>query len=259
MFFCVPKVEEKREIVYNTVEVKKMLNISDANITFQLENLKVRVMHINYGVFYQPFPKHSHGANFYEAHLVVSGSGTLVADGESYPLKGGTLYMTGPFVSHEQITQPDDPMDEYCIQFELSDNKGIKQGKSAELLKDTHFWIGEDKQNMRLLFELLTLEEEQKNIGYIQSVVNLSSLILLALARNYDGCRQNAEYVPLTPDDKRMVIVDNSFLYDYETLTLMELARRLNLSSRQTERFLKKSYGKTFTQLKKEMRQNQSF
>ena len=228
-----------------------MLNISDANIKFQLENVMVKVLHINYGVFYQPFPKHSHGANFYEAHLVVSGSGTLIADGEKYPLKGGTLYMTGPFVSHEQLTQPEDPMDEYCIQFELSETKGKKQGNTAKLLKDTCFWIGEDKQNMRLLFELLTLEEEQKNIGYIESVVNLCSLILVSLARNYDGCRQSAEYVSLTPDDKRMVITDNSFLYDSNELTLTELARRLNLSTRQTERFLKKAYGKTFRQMKK--------
>lgn len=228
-----------------------MLNISDANIKFQLENVMVKVLHINYGVFYQPFPKHSHGANFYEAHLVVSGSGTLIADGEKYPLKGGTLYMTGPFVSHEQLTQPEDPMDEYCIQFELSETKGTRQGNTAKLLKDTCFWIGEDKQNMRLLFELLTLEEEQKNIGYIESVVNLCSLILVSLARNYDGCRQSAEYVSLTPDDKRMVITDNSFLYDSNELTLTELARRLNLSTRQTERFLKKAYGKTFRQMKK--------
>lgn len=228
-----------------------MLNISDANIKFQLENMMVKVLHINYGVFYEPFPKHSHGANFYEAHLVVSGSGTLVADGKTYPLQGGTLYMTGPFVSHEQLTQPEDPMDEYCIQFELSEGKGTKQGKIAKLLKDTCFWIGEDKQNIRLLFELLTLEEEQKNIGYIESVVNLCSMILVSLARNYDGCRQSTDYVPLTPDDKRMVITDYSFLYNSDELTLTELARRLNLSTRQTERFLKKAYGKTFRQMKK--------
>ena len=227
-----------------------MLNISDTNITFQLNHLTVKVLHINYGVFYQPFPKHSHGANFYEAHLVVSGSGTLIADGEAYPLSGGTLYMTGPFVSHEQLTQPEDPMDEYCIQFEVRENKEKKQGKAAKLLKETNFWIGPDKQNMSLLFELLTAEEEQKNIGYMQSVVSLCSLILVSLARNYDGCRQSADSVPLTPDDKRMVITDNSFLYDHETLTLTELARRLNLSTRQTERFLKKAYGKTFREMK---------
>ena len=229
-----------------------MLNISDMNIKFQLDNLTVKVLHINYGVFYQPFPKHSHGANFYEAHLVVSGNGTLVADGKQYPLKGGTLYMTGPFVSHEQLTQAENPMDEYCIQFEVKEDKEKKQGKVAKLLSETHFWMGEDTQNMRLLFELLALEEEQKNIGYIQSVVNLCSLILVSVARNYDGCRQTADYVPLTPDDKRMVIIDNSFLYESGELTLTELAKRLNLSTRQTERFLKKAYGKTFRQMKAE-------
>ena len=227
-----------------------MLNISDTNIKFQLGHLTIKVLHINYGVFYQPFPKHCHGANFYEAHLVVSGAGTLIANDEKYDLKSGSLYMTGPFVSHEQLTKADDPMDEYCIQFEIKVNKDKKQEKTSKLLEDTHFWIGEDAQNIRLLFEMLALEEEHKNIGYIQNVVNLCSLILISIARNYDGCRQSADYVPLTPDDKRMIITDNSFLYDSKVLTLTELARRLNLSTRQTERFLKKAYAKTFRELK---------
>ena len=112
-----------------------MLNISEANIKFQLDNLKIKVIHINYGVFYKPFPKHRHGNRFYEAHLVTGGSGTLVADGREYPIKGGMLYMTGPMVEHEQITNTEDPMDEYCIQFEITETKGTKQGKTAKEVK----------------------------------------------------------------------------------------------------------------------------
>lgn len=229
-----------------------MLNISEAGIKFQLDNLKIKVIHINYGVFYKPFPKHKHGNKFYEAHLVTGGSGTLIADGREYPVKGGMLYMTGPLVEHEQITNPEDPMDEYCIQFEISETKGEKPGKTATFLKETVFWIGEDTQNMARLFEMLTEECENKKIGYIQSVINLSFQVMVCLARNYAGSEQVGDYSPITPDDKRTIIADESFMYNYQTITLEELSRRLNLSTRQTQRFLKKAYGKSFRELKNE-------
>lgn len=231
-----------------------MLNISEANIKFQLDNLKIKVIHINYGVFYQPFPKHRHGNRFYEAHLVTGGSGVLIANGVQYPLKGGTLYMTGPLIEHEQITDFSDPMDEYCIQFEITETKSAKQGKTARALKETVFWIGDDTQNMPRLFEMLQEESERKKIGYIQSVINISFQILICLARNYAGSEQVEEYSAITPDDKRMVIADETFLYNYRTVTLGELSKRLNLSPRQTQRFLKKAYGKTFVQLRTEAR-----
>ena len=231
-----------------------MLNISEANIKFQLDNLKIKVVHINYGVFYQPFPKHRHGNRFYEAHLVTGGRGTLISDGKEYSLKEGILYMTGPLIEHEQITNADDPMDEYCIQFEITETKGTKQGKTARALKETSFWIGEDTQNIKRLFEMLTEEAENKKIGYIQSVINLSFQILVCIARNYVGSEQVGDYSAITPDDKRMVITDEIFLYSYKNVTLSSLAKRLNLSSRQTQRFLKKAYGKTFVELRTEKR-----
>ncbi len=231
-----------------------MLNISEANIKFQLDNLKIKVLHINYGVFYKPFPKHRHGNRFYEAHLVTGGKGTLVANGESYELKGGMLYMTGPLVEHEQITNADDPMDEYCIQFEITENQRTKPGKTAKALLETTFWIGDDTQNIKRLFEMLTEEAENKKIGYIQSVINLSFQVLVCIARNYVGSEQVGDYSAITPDDKRMLIADESFLFNYKTITLTELSRRLSLSTRQTQRFLKKTYGKTFMELKKENR-----
>ncbi len=231
-----------------------MLNIAEANIKFQLDNLKIKVIHINYGVFYKPFPKHRHGNKFYEAHLVSGGSGVLIADGKEYPIKGGMLYMTGPLVEHEQITNTEDPMDEYCIQFEITETKGINQGKTAKALKETTFWIGEDTQNIKRLFEMLTEEAENKKIGYVQSVINLSFQVLVCIARNYVGSEQVGDYSAITPDDKRMLITDEIFLYNYKTITLPELARRLGLSQRQTQRFLKKAYGKTFMEMRTERR-----
>ena len=58
--------------------------------------------------------------------------------------------------------------------------------------------------------------------------------------------------------DKRMIIVDDSFLYSYAQITLKELASRLNLSLRQTQRFLKKKYEKTFIEMRTDVRMDKA-
>jgi AraC-like DNA-binding protein len=166
----------------------------------------------------------------------------------------GTVYMTGPLITHEQLTDSSDPMDEYCIQFEISEKKGVKEGKAAQLLKDTHFWIGEDSQNMEKFFEMLDAEDAKRELGYIENVTSIVKQILIALVRNYIGSEISYDYSRITPDDKRMVIADESFLYSYASITLEDLSERLNLSSRQTQRFLKKAYGKTFIEMRTERR-----
>ena len=235
-----------------------MLDIFDADISFQFDNLKIKVIRINYGVFLHPYPRHRHGNRFYEAHLVCGGKGRLIADGQEYPLSAGNLYMTGPHVTHEQLTDSSDPMDEYCLQFEISENKRGKSSRSTELIKNTAFWFGTDTQNMRRLFEMLTEENEKQEIGYVKSVINLTSQLLISLARCYAGSEKASDYAKTTPDDKRMIIVDDSFLYSYARITLEDLANRLNLSPRQTQRFLKKNYGKTFIEMRTDVRMDKA-
>ena len=99
-----------------------MLDIYDADICFQFYNLKIKVIGIRYGVIFESYPRHRHGKHFYEAHLVCRGKGTLIANEREYPLTTGTLYMTGQLITHEQITDTSDPMDEYYVQFEISEN-----------------------------------------------------------------------------------------------------------------------------------------
>lgn len=235
-----------------------MLDIYDADISFQFDNLKIKVIRISYGVFPRSFPKHRHGNRFYEAHLVCGGKGTLIVENAEYDLGAGCLYMTGPLVTHEQLIDSTDPMDEYCFQFEVTENKRAKSGRSAELLKNTDFWIGTDTQNMKHLFEMLTEENKKQELGYVNSVIGIVSLILISLARNYAGSEKAGDYAKITPDDKRMIIVDDGIVYDYATITLEEMCRRLGLSLRQTQRFIKKAYGKTFIEMRTEARMDKA-
>lgn len=57
-------------------------------------------------------------------------------------------------------------------------------------------------------------------------------------------------------DDRRIRITELCLASEYDTITSSELSGKLNLSERQLLRFLKKQYGKTFSQLKHEARMN---
>ena len=75
------------------------------------------------------------------------------------------------------------------------------------------------------------------------------------VVRNYEGNRFSKQhFAPSNLIDGKTLIIERAFLYHYETITLENLAKTLGLSVRQTERFLKKYYGKTFQQKKQEAR-----
>lgn len=54
--------------------------------------------------------------------------------------------------------------------------------------------------------------------------------------------------------DRTSIIIEEYFLYEYDSLSLETLSRRLNLSPRQTQRLIWAYYGKTFQQKKTDAR-----
>lgn len=224
-----------------------MLFINDANILLKWENLNIKILRIDREVFFESFPRHKHGKSFYELHYILKGKGTLLTDGGSCELYENTVYMTGPLVYHQQITDEKSPMEEYCIQMEVAPTgKVLPEG---ELFCRQSFWIGEDKHDVKMLFEMIEKESNHKGIGYIQAVKNIVALILVAMIRNYSGDEIAAVYEKNTPDYMRMSITEESFFKDYQGLTLTRLSTRLGLSNRQTQRLLMKNYSKTFSEL----------
>lgn len=233
-----------------------MLFINDANILLKFENLNIKILRIDREVFFESFPRHKHGKNFYELHYITKGKGKLLTDEKSYDLYENMLYMTGPSVYHRQTTDESFPMEEYCIQIEVTPLKNVS--REGDLFYKTLFWIGEDKNDVKTLFEMIEKESNRKAVGYIQAVKNIVGLILVAVIRNYSGDEVSEVYEKSTPDYMRMSITDESFFKDYQSLTLSVLSTRLNLSNRQTQRFLIKNYSKTFSELLTEAKVNKA-
>lgn len=240
------------------------IHMDHIDVKIPFGDLMLNVLYVRFGYFYSSFQEHAHSNKSYELHFIPQGQGTLVANGERYPISANTLFMTGPDITHEQITNPEDPMAEYCICFEVIGDNAGKANKTtneqdlahmADIVVRTTFWIGQDTQQMLPLFQQLAHETKQQHIGYYSMVIGIIEQLIIKLVRNYTSNRPSLRPVQLkTLDDNRLVIIDNSFLGEYATITLQSLAGRLGLSVRQTERTLKSRYGVSFTQKRQQAR-----
>ncbi|WP_394925884.1 AraC family transcriptional regulator [uncultured Robinsoniella sp.] len=233
---------------------------TDLNIKFSIEDTTFHVLNIVFERFLRSMPKHSHGSNSYELHYIPYGHGKVNIDNTLYDVEPNTLYMTGPHVEHEQIPIKDDPMTEYCIYFKINKtpsssfrSPGISDSITEQFQK-TKFWFGKDSQDLYHLMQQIFYELENKYTGYITQVETLLQQCIVKVVRNYENKKEEsrAHFSPSNLVDSKYLIVEECFLYDYESITLENLAIRLGLSTRQTERFLKDYYGKTFSQKKSE-------
>jgi len=234
------------------------IHMDQMAVKIPLGDRMLNVLYVKFGYFYHSVQEHSHSKTSYELHYIPQGQGTLVANGQRYSLTPKMLFMTGPGIAHEQITNPDDPMAEYCICFELTGGNAAPAKRTAkehdfahiaEMLIHTPFWIGQDTQNMQPLFHQLAHETSERLIGYVSMVTVIIEQIIIALIRNYSSNQPSHRPIQLkTLDDNRLVIIENCFLNEYATITLHALADKLGLSIRQTERTLKSRYGMTFSE-----------
>lgn len=230
-------------------------NLDHLNIKFMFENLTVSVSQISYGIFNNNFPMHQHSNSTYELHLISGGKGVLVLNDDSYFLKAGSLYMTGPGIAHEQLTDTDSPMEEYCIALDVKENKKSRPSAITRLFSETPFWFGTDyDDNCLRLFRKLEQESANQEIGYAHNVKCIITEMIVELVRNYSGRIHIKESQSISLVNKRTMLIDQCFISRYATITEDELCKLLALSSRQLQRFLKNYYNKTFMQMRQDAR-----
>ncbi len=238
---------------------------TDLNIHFSIDNYSFYALNIVFERFLRSIPLHSHSRNSYEVHYIPYGHGKARIDNNSYEVRPNTLYITGPHVAHEQTPDKKDPMAEYCIYLKL-EKKHLSPArqKNVEFIsrfEKTSFWYGQDTQNIYPILQMIFYELEHQDTGYMTEVETLLKQLIVRLIRNYEyrDKEQNlsdkgskAHFGPSNLFDRKYIVIEESFLYEYKDLTLDLLSTRLGLSPRQTERLLKAHYGKTFLQKKSE-------
>ncbi len=229
---------------------------SDPNIHFSLEGYRFDALNIVFERFTRTIPSHSHGSGCYEIHCIPTGYGKLEADGAFCEIGPNTVYVTGPHVRHAQTPIPRDPMQEYCIYLKVRSPHTKKMPTPLmDIFLAMPFWYGNDSQGIIVLVKQLFEELERRRTGYLLQAELLLSQLILSLVRSYEQTpgKTKTDSIP-DSDSGKSVIIEEYFLYEYSHLSLEELARRLNLSPRQTQRLLLEYYGNTFQQKKAEAR-----
>lgn len=241
----------------------------DLKISFSIGDIFFNVISLSHEKIIKPYPRHAHSKNSYELHFVPQGQGTLVIENKKYDITPGTLFMTGPEVPHEQISARENPMTEFSIYLQVQHSVSQKippeSQKIPSLVKtflECSFWFGQAEQSIYSLTEKLFEELKTKAAGYELMVQTILPQLILSVARHYLGAQKTksahqevvSEQNQQTVSEKAYLIIEEAFLYDYKTITLTELARRVSLSERQTERLLVKHYGQSFIQKKTEAR-----
>ncbi len=206
------------------------------NFTFPLEHVSFQVSMVSTGRMVRSIPAHAHGRGCYEIHYIRHGSGTVVIDGVPRRVGQNTLYTTGPSILHEQIPDPSDPMVESCIYLRVfPDFEKMERTSFLTPFLEQAFWMGQDTQQVLPLFDTIFQELEQKKPGYRPLLSALFQQLIVCIARNY---LEPEAYQPVpengfedaSGDSSLSLIVEEAFLYEYRTITLERLARRIHLS-----------------------------
>ena len=227
----------------------------DLNISFKIENAVFTIPSLSYEKHLRPIPMHAHSKNSYELHYISSGGGILNCGGEKYTAAPGCVFMTGPGVSHEQISDPGDPMEEYCVYFKIDHSEGSRKGSLAARFAETVFWLGSDDGRVDELIKKIFSELDSANPGRELMIESLIIQLVLTMVRLYSSGGSLIETAEKNSgSDLTYLIIEETFLYDYSTATLDSLAKKLGIGIRQTERLLKKHYNKSFSKKKTEAR-----
>lgn len=228
-------------------------------LSFTLDGIRFEVSSICLECIRKPFPMHSHSNNSYEIHFVPEGCGILSTASGSYTINPGALFVTGPEYEHAQVSVPDNPMLEFCIYMKLpsASDKHIKSSSFLSIFLTRAFWFGTGCPSLREIMSKMLSELSTQPPGHELVLGALLQQYLLEICRLYnDQTDAVCEIRQINSDvnDIPSLVVEEAFLYHYDVITLEGLADMIGLGKRQTERYLKEHYGKSFREKKNEAR-----
>ncbi|MDE6154816.1 MAG: cupin domain-containing protein, partial [Eubacterium sp.] len=220
-------------------------------IRFYWNNILFDITDIGGGPLGEDIPKHAHAKNSYELHFIVGGKGKLITDTNEYMLSTGDFFITGPNIYHEQTADKNEPVKDVFIMLQAVNT--AKPNVISSTFLENHFCFFKH-------FDISTAKEilsefRSKKTDYKSAVSGLAIKLLTDITRYYlpDSFEKNISTDGLY--DKRFVIIEQAFLYTPD-LTLTELSNKIGVCERQTQRVLKKYYGKTFREKKNDSKLN---
>ena len=138
-------------------------------------------------------------------------------------------------------------LSEIYIYLQGSDKKTNNALVSAFL--STHFYFCKNEE-LQKYFEMILREKQERKLGYEIAVGAIMQLLLTEIARIYLPQLGSISEENGNLTDKRFFIIEFAFINNPAELTLARLSEAIGLCERQTQRLLKKYYGKSFTEKK---------
>lgn len=198
---------------------------------------------------------HNHAA--FEVHLILKGHCVMYVDNTYYRLNKGDCCVIPPGRYHSQLPSPEDTVEKTCFRFHYQVLPGPTPRASNEetqalneILLGMNFHIQHNAKEYLFLVSEIMDELQTKSVGFIAQIENLFSQLLIRVIRSSPSATLTTYTLPQkTPDDLRMDRIEAFFWKNYKgQLGEEDLARSLNVSTRQLNRILNELYGLSFRQ-----------
>ena len=189
---------------------------------------------------------------YYELFFVIDGDAEVVCETGKYYVKRNDLYIFPPSFQHLRIPMEDDVLKCKQVPIRFSYER-LNQGDDVYSLFDDIFHTKSDilifrhSTGLRMIFEEL-LSETCQHACYEK--IKMHSLITTLVLEVIRFAYPELEGKPQEPGDSvcsRNFIIEDFFSLSYnDNVKIEDLAKRLNLSTKQTSRVLAELYGTTF-------------
>lgn len=213
---------------------------------FTWNNVEFKITDIGGGELDKNISNHSHALNCYELHFITGGEGTLVAQGKRYNLASGDFFVTGPNVYHEQLTCLNNKTQDIFIMLQAKNTKKANSLSSAFLERPFFFCRDFNADTA----EKILCEYKEKNIDYQSCICALCQMLMTQIVRTLAPRYISYDDAIVDLNEKRFIIIEQFFLYG-DKQSLSDLAEKIGVCERQTQRLLKKYYGKSFREIVK--------
>lgn len=225
-----------------------MISIKDT-IKFMLANIMFTLREYKYIELRESNPTHYHGKDTIEIHYIKNGTGKIIIDDKEYQVGPGSFFMVPGLISHSQIPDEKSFIEKYSIYLLFDASRGF----SKYLPYLYKIMVGVDRYNIYHSFDKALYELQNRGFGYNEIVVSCFKEIFVTLLR--DMGLNNERITKWSPDTLEFEI-EEMFSNEFKTITVDDMAKRCFMSVRDLQRFLIKSYNKSFTDLKMGYRMN---
>lgn len=141
--------------------------------------------YIDYSKFENDWNSQIHSHPFMELALAVGGSGTLLMEGQSYPIETGNLLVIPPNKAHTEMSSKVDPLEYYILgvkNVNLKELKPDEEEDENDLVFNPVIHLGGLDTSVKTIFTDIMNEMKARRVGYeimIQShLLKLTTLLM---------------------------------------------------------------------------------